>query len=125
MTITEAARLLRVSRRTVQRRVKSGALSGVKHEGRWLVDIPTDVDIERHTPDTDALLSQVDALTRERDQLEQRVEDLSHDKTYLEQALAVSLSNQQKLLASGATPARPGLWQRVKRWFAGETEGGG
>ncbi len=41
MSLDEAAVVLGVSRRTVQRRLKEGALTGQKRAGRWLVNVPT------------------------------------------------------------------------------------
>lgn len=62
---------------------------------------------------------------RSETELERQVTLLERDKTYLEQALAVSLSNQQKLLSEGVRPPQAGLWQRIRSFFVGEepTEG--
>ena len=41
MSLGGAAVVLGVSRRTIQRRLKEGALTGQKRAGRWLVNVPT------------------------------------------------------------------------------------
>lgn len=43
VSFDEAANLLGVSRRTVQRRLRDGTLAGHRHSGRWFVDMPSNM----------------------------------------------------------------------------------
>lgn len=91
LTLDEAATLLGVSRRTVQRRLSDGTLTGRKQAGRWLVNVP-DVPADTRTAQIATTLShQVEVLRQERDaqreslrELAQRVQRLETNKVVID-----------------------------------------
>lgn len=124
-TITEAARILRVSIRTVQRRLDSGALNSIERDGKRLVQLPTNAT-ESATPDapTRRDTRQNDAterdtaqagstpdlaamLTQSREEilfLRGLVEQRDRDAAELRAALRKSLDAMPRALPSGSTP---------------------
>jgi hypothetical protein len=106
MGLNDTAKALGISRRTVERRLASGKLTGQKIDGLWQVDVPITATAtpQRHaTTNSDALLLKIDALTRERD-------SLLADKQYLQDALAASLTGQ-KQIASTVERGRRSFWK--------------
>ncbi len=84
VTMSEAMRLLGLSRSTVSRRLKDGTLTGRKHEGKWLIGLP--VDAIGVAPDTPVdLREQVIHLTHQVDQLTNQVTQLADERDYLRQ----------------------------------------
>jgi len=112
VTVTEAAHLLGVSRRTIERRIADGTLIVTRDGHQRLVALPDDTVEVPHdaTETTEARLSlalaQCAEIGRERDLLRQRVADLVSERDYLRSALAASLTTTQKLLPerSGQRP---------------------
>lgn len=129
LTVTAAARVLGVSRRTVERRVSAGEYASVLVGRRRLVTVPDDDirppdgDSGPTAPDMAATVAERNALRQERDNLRsecdvlrQRVGELTEERDYLRRAHATALGTQ-RLLAERT--ARPGLWQRLRQWAGG------
>lgn len=120
VSLEEAIEVFGLSRSSVLRRLKSGALSGRKVRGKWLIDIPIDRPVGANdstigiTDTVDTLSAQLtqskrqlDEVTRERDTLTAQLNDTQHiivklegEIEYFKTALAMALSNQQKLLTN-------------------------
>ena len=65
LSLNDTAKALGISRRTVERRLASGKLTGRKVDGVWLVDVPateTPTPQEHATNDTDRLLAEIQHL---------------------------------------------------------------
>ena len=120
VSVTEAARLLGVSRRTIERRVKDGTLTVTRDGRRRLVALPEGASTvtEDGTDTTEARLSQTLAqcaeLSAECAVLRQRVADVTTDRDYLRSALAAALTLQQKALPE-RTEQRAAWWQFWRR----------
>lgn len=140
--ISEAAWLLKVSRRTVERRLSAGLLTGRKVGGHWLVDVPHIVpnvvpqpptpirqDIDKpnadvHNPDIDVLRARVselcDTLTtekaeaiREADALAVQVSELDWEKAGLVEKLGDVTGERDYLRnALAAALTRPPISRR-------------
>jgi len=137
LPLDEAAKALGLSRRTVQRRLAAGTLTGRKQGTIWLVDVPTTTpaamtdalrvrlaDTVRHLADVtrerDSLAGSVPALAR---QLADSERELSHaqerltategERDYLRQ-LAAALTSRVPQLPERAEPpkARWQFWRR-------------
>lgn len=65
MTMAEAIQALGVSRSTIERRIKKGALTGYKERGRWVIDVPVD---ESDSP-PDVSVEESDEVTKLKDQV--------------------------------------------------------
>lgn len=131
VTIDQAAFILGLSRRTVERRLANGALSGVKVGQKWLVDVPvtdndTSQESNRHNSDGQptgeididilrvqlADMSQKIAdLSHERDSLLRQVSDLTTDKEYLKNQL--TLMARQAEQAMQARDNAESEWRRL------------
>ena len=101
--LNDTAKALGISRRTAERRLASGKLTGRKVDGVWQVDVPitaTAAPQSHATTNSDALLLKLEALTRERD-------SLLADKQYLQDALAASLTGQKQIASTVETGRRP------------------
>jgi excisionase family DNA binding protein len=110
VSIDEAAQILGLSRRTIERRLTDGRLSGHRQGVRWLVDVPVSHDAPTPFPDRrdDAKTRKLSEVTRERDELARRVADLEGERDYLRQALAAALTLSQQLLPERAeAPSSP------------------
>ena len=126
VSLDDAAHILNLSRRTVQRRLADGSLTGQKVAGRWLVDVPDDTVIsqEGDTGTVVALQAQVtqlsqerDGLARDRGEMARQIEALTGERDYLRSALAAALTLQQKALPA---PRERPWWQFWKREEPGE-----
>lgn len=91
VTIREAAALLGKSERTIRRWVSSGRLGINRDVSPHRVDISGYAPAEPDKPD-------VDTLVAENERLKRRVKELEADKIFLQNALAMALANQQKLI---------------------------
>jgi len=135
VSIDEAARILGLSRRTVERRLTSGRQSGRKDGGRWLVDVTIDAaTVQREQADHDRraideltrkvaeLTHQAEALTDERDALTRRIDELLADRESWRQQAAMASANCQAalevrgLLAERAEPTST-TPARARRWW--------
>ena len=134
MPLTEAAKLLGISRRTAQRRLESGALTGQKVGARWLVDVVAEPTEPPTAPEpltvapTVALLVEVidlratlaevsadrDNLRHESALLRVRLDSAESERDYLRSALAASLTLGQRLLPE-RTGQRPSWWKVWRR----------
>lgn len=138
LPLTEAARLLGISRRTAQRRLTDGTLTGVKVGQKWLIDVDlaqVAAPEPRQDSATSAYLAELgivraqltEALTEcntlrqdcatvraECATLARRATDLESERDYLRQALAAALTlGQQRLLPERAESGR--AWWKVWR----------
>lgn len=132
--LTEAARLLGISRRTAQRRLESGALTGAKVGARWYVDVVAEPTEPPTAPEpltvapTVALLVEVidlratlaevsadrDELRHESALLRTKLDSAESERDYLRSALAASLTLGQRLL-----PERTASIPRWRFWRRG------
>ncbi len=93
VTSQEAAEILGVSRKTVERRIKSGQLSATKEGRRYIVDLPDEPEEEaksrQQTGDDSkdvrlaAALAELEAVRSERDYLRQQTDNLSRNVSEL------------------------------------------
>jgi excisionase family DNA binding protein len=135
LPLTEAARLLGISRRTAQRRLESGALTGAKVGARWFVDVVTEPLAEPTEPESRALdpavallaevsalrstlaevVSDRDSLRHESALLRAKLDSAESERDYLRSALAASLTlgQSQRLLPERA--ASRAWWQVWRR----------
>ncbi len=114
VSVSDAAHVLGVSRRTVDRRIRSGQLSVIVQDGQKLVvleDKPGTPVMSETPPDTVSelatLRAQVEMLTSERDHLRQTVDKLSGTVDRLTISLAQlsgAVVDQQALVAGVDTP---------------------
>jgi excisionase family DNA binding protein len=118
LTVTQAAQALRVSRRTVERRIADGTLPVTRDGRKRLVALPEEASTEppADTDTTKAQLAQAlaecDRLRHEADMLRQRAEDLVSERDYLRQALAAALTTTQKLLPERTGRPWWAFWKR-------------
>ena len=127
LTVTDAAGALRVSERTIWRRVKAGKLEIDRSGDPYRVNV-SDADIDVDTSMTDelarltdtieALEAKVDRLATDNAALEARnellerlLDQVEHERDYLRQANAAALSK--------IPDQRPGLWRRLLPWGKG------
>ena len=125
MPLDEAAKALGLSRRTVQRRLAAGTLTGRKQGTIWLVDVPTTTpaaitdalmvrlaDTERHLAD----------VTRERDTLARQLADTERELAHARERLTATEGERDYLrqLAAALTSRVPQLPERTEppkaRW---------
>lgn len=92
MSLDEAAVVLGVSRRTIQRRLKEGALTGQKRGGRWLVNVPSIATVD---------------TTGDAPQMQQLSLNAAAD------LLSVSVRTVQRRLREGTLTGQ----KRAGRWF--------
>ncbi len=126
VSVSDAARVLGVSRRTVDRRIRSGQLSVIVQDGQKLVvleDKPGTPVMSETPPDTVSelatLRAQVEMLTSERDHLRQTVDKLSGTVDRLTISLAQlsgTVVEQRALPAGEADTAAQEPVQRA--WWA-------
>lgn len=91
LTVPQAARVLGKSERQVYRLAKQGQIPTIKQRGRIFVkvsDVGAEDDKKQHDPS-------------EVVRLKQQVKDLTEERDYLRQALALSMQNITKLLEAG------------------------
>jgi len=130
VSIKEAAELLGVSRKTVERRIKSGQLSATKEGRCYVVDLPDDIELPSlsgHQPATvatetrlAAMEVELEAVRGERDRLIGQLADASRQVDQLT-ATVFQMSQTQKLLTARAESRRqrPGVIQRIRDWWRG------
>ncbi|HEX9987245.1 MAG TPA: helix-turn-helix domain-containing protein [Chloroflexia bacterium] len=89
VTIDDAARKLRLSTKTVRRYVEIGKLSGEKIDGRWIINLPEDVEeyVDQEGFSVSSLQAQLEAMRTERDWLRGLVDEL----TAVNRGLALAL----------------------------------
>lgn len=115
--MSEAIRVLGVSRRTVQRMLKDGTLKGRKQGGRWAISLPVDAQAVGESALSD-LRAQLAKVTQERDTLAQRVADLESDKAWLQRAHEASLVLAREQQETQPDPAKGrSLWKRLSGWL--------
>jgi ribosomal protein S15P/S13E len=117
VSIQDACRLLRLSRRTVQRRLADGTLTGRKEAGKWVVDVPLtrpegsqEQDrsaIDVLTAQVGTLTAQLAQLTQQNEQLTGHIDTLEKDKEFLQSALAAALTIQKQIASTVEIGRRP------------------
>ncbi|HEX9987069.1 MAG TPA: helix-turn-helix domain-containing protein [Chloroflexia bacterium] len=88
LVLNDAARVLRLSTKTVTRHVQAGKLRGEKREGRWYVYLP-EAHIEQAQAELSATQAQVNALREENTWLRHLVDET----TAINRGLALALQN--------------------------------
>src|SRR5919106_5981994 len=93
VTIAEAAQILRLSERTIRRRLQVGELTGSRMTSpggyTWLVDVPDEAPIGE-SDRTEALIARLEAQVEAQDQeLEARRREVQQLHVLLQQAQAV------------------------------------
>jgi excisionase family DNA binding protein len=117
VTISEAARLLRVSERTIRRRLHTGELQGsrVSNSGgfAWMVEVPE--DLPRDSPDSGEKVATATLIARMAAQIEAQQEQLAVKDSQLEskdrqiEQLHVLLQQAQAALPTPRA-GRPWWW---------------
>ena len=131
LPLDEAAKALGLSRRTVQRRLAAGTLTGRKQGTIWLVDVPTTTpaamtdalrvrlaDTERHLADVtreyDSLARQLADTERELGHAKELLEATIAERDYLRQ-LAAALTSRVPQLPERAESANRAWWKVWRR----------
>jgi len=125
--VSEAARILGVSPKTVIRRIKRGELQGRKEGNRWVVNLSdisgTDVG-QLSGADIAALKERIARLEEENRLLRERVQELREERLFLRDrilALEGTISALQETLKTLSQKALPptgeSLGQKLKRLF--------
>ena len=125
LTITDAARRFNISRATLLRRVKSGALKR-NDDGTFNVNVMLDagyVQRDSDAPETPHDASQDESFKGVIDLLQKQLEVSQEEKAQLlkqlDQAQALLLNEQQNIqrLLTAGQPQRPGLRSRLRRFW--------
>jgi excisionase family DNA binding protein len=115
VTISEAARLLQVSERTIRRRLHNGELRGsqVSNPGgfAWMVEVPE--DLPGGSPGPEEKVTTAALIDRMADQIKSQQEQLAAKDRQIEQ-LHVLLQTAQAALPAPREGGRP-WWRRF--WY--------
>lgn len=128
VTLGEAAHYFKVSERTMRRRIKAGQLRTQHSGGRVLVLVYGLADSVADKPDTaDASGSRdnlADITSAELAELKTRLEEVTRQRDYLEQALAreqaINMAAAQKLIEARTDPESnldSGRTEKPRRWW--------
>ncbi|RLB06043.1 MAG: hypothetical protein DRN90_00640 [Thermoproteota archaeon] len=119
--VSEAAKILGVSPKTVIRRIRRGELQGRKERNRWVIKL-SDIGGQMSGQVSNTNRTNVGQLQTElkmlREQIEmmrERIRDLEADKAYLQQRI-VALEELVKSLTPKALP-KPPLRERIRGIF--------
>jgi hypothetical protein len=114
-TLEEAAKKSTLSTKTIQRYLQSGRLKGVKIDGRWMIDLPDDLELaqgqkEQATDNSDvseldSLRTEVQWLRRHADELTIANLEANRELALVSSALIVALQDISKLNVSLASLA--------------------
>lgn len=124
VSISDASNILGVSDKTIRRWIESGKLTAEKNNGRWMVDVDDQDDVQVVYPNIqveliETLKGQVEDLKSEIEQKNQQIERQGEQIDHMTQLLAVSqrsivqLTEQNQLLLED-NRKKP-FW---RRWFS-------
>lgn len=119
MTIQEAAAHLKVSEKTIRRRIKDKQLNASKTDGRWHVHVEVDAGLSTDRTAPDPLLDQMRTEVKYlREMLDRKDAQIDQQN----QLIAMTTQQNGQLLTRLSAP-RPSMGERVGRWVARLREG--